>query len=225
MNIRDEELLHRYFERQMSNAEEQNFLIDVAARDDMRVAFRSQLELVKAVRLDKDALPGAAFVRERTLGALGFAGVVLPSLLDDEATAAVTSSGTSRVGAWLRKPLALLSGGLLVGSIATFSVMNAVQTENVSPAATVAAPTAPSEIRITLPEEVSAPVSTDITTASEPAATNKTKTDVRRSVEGENIVNSKPAELRADDEQLPMVTTSRPAEVTLRKPRIITPSK
>src|SRR5579883_383745 len=94
MNLRDEEQLQRYFERKMSGTEEQNFLIDVAARDDMRLAFRSQLELLKALRADKDAtmLP-AVLLRGRTLATLGLGATLVPTALvgDRSAHAAPTA--------------------------------------------------------------------------------------------------------------------------------------
>lgn len=216
MNIRDEELLNRYFERQMSNSEEQNFLIDVAARDDMRVAFRSQLELLKAVRRDKDAMAGAAFVRERTLGALGFAGVVIPAALaDDEAVAAPVAMSKWR--SLLHKPLVLISGGLLVGSIATYSVVS-TQQDAVQTAPVVSAPISqPEDIYITTPTE--APVQN----IAEPQQTAKGKVESpKRSI----VTNSdvKPSELKSE-QGLPVINTSEPASVTVRTPQIKKPSE
>src|SRR5512146_1352414 len=88
MNLRDEEQLQRYFDHKMSSAEEQNFLIDIAARDDMRLAFRSNLELLKALRADKDAATvSAAIVRGRTLTALGLGAALLPNALKEHEVA------------------------------------------------------------------------------------------------------------------------------------------
>lgn len=220
MNIRDEELLYRYFERQMSTAEEQNFLIDVAARDDMRVAFRSQLELLKAVRRDKDAIPGVAFVRERTLGALGFAGVVLPSANDEEAVAAVSNGASSKWGALLRKPMAFLSGGLLVGSIATYSIMNTVKTEEAVPA-TVGTPS-PTEIRITMPP-LTAPAAEVQNTSQTQPASNALKVETHKTAGNTNMTNNaKPADLNPP---LPLVHKSAPLGVTVNPPRIRKPGE
>src|SRR2546423_4514482 len=98
MNIRDEEQLQQYFERQMSGSQEQNFLINVAARDDMRLAFRSQLELLKAVREDKDSSGSPAFVRTKTLTALGLGGALVPSSLKEQEQAQAASVVSS--SAW-----------------------------------------------------------------------------------------------------------------------------
>lgn len=214
MNIRDEELLYKYFERHMSNAEEQNFLIDVAARDDMRMAFRSQLELLKAVRRDKDALPGAAAVRERTLSAIGFAGVVLPAALaEDEAVAAPVAIQTGW-RAFLHKPLAMISGGLLVGSIATYSVMNTTQHEPALPATTVSAPAPQTEIHIPIPQEPAVQAVQPVQDRT--SATRKT---VKRQIE-------KPAEVSdKTDGTIPVIDKSKPASVTIRQPKIVKPNK
>src|SRR5438477_3062414 len=121
MNIRDEEQLQQYFERQMSGSQEQNFLINVAARDDMRLAFRSQLELLKAVREDKDASGSPTFVRSKTLGALGLGGALVPSSLkEQEAQAALASPSVwQSVGAVFRRPAVSITAGLLAGILGT----------------------------------------------------------------------------------------------------------
>jgi len=219
MNIRDEELLNRYFERQMSNGEEQNFLIDVAARDDMRVAFRSQLELLKAVRRDRDVMRGATFVRERTLSALGLAGAMLPTLLaEDEAEAATIATATS--SGWralLNKPMVMLTGGLLVGSIATFSVVN-LDRDEARPASTVVStPTPKTEILITEPTE-QAPVQNIV----EPSLTaSKAKAIVRKPAG--DITNSTNQTSLQNNTDLPLVNRSEPINVTIKKPVIKKP--
>jgi hypothetical protein len=119
INLKDEELLQQYFEHDMSGGEEQNFLIDVAARDDMRLAFRSQLELLKAVGKDKMAMPAAAFVRERTLAALGLSAMLLAP--QEEAKAA--PSLMSRTFDVLRKPVVSLSLGLLIGGAGVYGIL------------------------------------------------------------------------------------------------------
>lgn len=127
MNLRDEEQLQKYFERSMSSGEEQNFLIDVAARDEMRLAFRSNLELLKALRADKDAaiLP-AALVRNRTLAALGI-GATLASGVSDEKEVAQTAGmplgNVTRLWSFLRRPAVMLSTGLIAGAAATYSIL------------------------------------------------------------------------------------------------------
>jgi hypothetical protein len=83
-----EEQLNDFFEHALSPAEEQNFLISVAASDELRIAFRSQLELMKAVRSDKDNLRmGAspvAQVRNRTLAALGLSATAATPFIEQE---------------------------------------------------------------------------------------------------------------------------------------------
>ncbi|HEY6170899.1 MAG TPA: hypothetical protein VIX80_01450 [Candidatus Kapabacteria bacterium] len=119
MNIRDEELVQRYFDHSMSGAQEQNFLIDVAARDDMRMAFRSQLELLKAIKFDKDVLGGTGLVRERTLAALGLTAMLTATT--DEAVAAPTFM--QNVRGFFTKPYTMLVAGVLAGGLATYAVL------------------------------------------------------------------------------------------------------
>jgi hypothetical protein len=84
MMIKQEESINRYLEHAMSSAEEQNFLITLAASDDMRMAFRSHLELMKAVRNDKDDLRSVAQVRNRTLAALGLSATAASAFIEQE---------------------------------------------------------------------------------------------------------------------------------------------
>jgi len=117
MNIRDEEQLQQYFERAMTPAQEQNFLINVAARDDMRLAFRSQLELLKAVREDKDASGSPTFVRSKTLTALGLGAALVPSSLKQQEVqaASLAPSYMKSIGNAFRRPMVSLTAGLLFG--------------------------------------------------------------------------------------------------------------
>jgi len=124
MNIRDEEQLQQYFERAMTSGEEQNFLINVAARDDMRLAFRSQLELLKAVREDKDASGSPTFVRSKTLAALGLGGALLPSSLKEQSVAAEQAAALSptilqKIGIAFKRPVVSIATGLLAGVLGT----------------------------------------------------------------------------------------------------------
>jgi hypothetical protein len=138
--MKQEEQLNRYFEHTMSSSEEQNFLISVAASDQMRIAFRSQLELMKAVRSDKDALHAGmsghpvAHVRYRTLAALGLSATAAP-LLDQEFTheSATQAAGMQTAGiapkmsffrSILRMPTLALTAGLALGIISTTAVMH-----------------------------------------------------------------------------------------------------
>jgi len=126
MNIRDEEQLQQYFERQMTSGQEQNFLINVAARDDMRLAFRSQLELLKAVREDKDASGSPTFVRSKTLGALGLAGSLVPSSLKEHEAeeAIIAPTILQKIGTAFRRPVISLATGLLAGILGTSFFLN-----------------------------------------------------------------------------------------------------
>ena len=129
MGIRQEEQIDRYFEHGMTAGEETNFLIALAASDEMRVAFRSQLELMKAVRDDKDALrsglttgssdaslragSGLVEVRNRTLTALGLSAAAVTPFLEQELLRnerAAEAAQTSPQAASLGGPWASLGG-------------------------------------------------------------------------------------------------------------------
>jgi hypothetical protein len=140
--MKQEEQLNRYFEHTMTPSEEQNFLISVAASDQMRIAFRSQLELMKAVRSDKDALHAGmsghpvAHVRYRTLAALGLSATAASPLLDQEfsretaahaaslSPAAIAGSRISWLGTLMRTPKLALTAGLALGILSTTAVMH-----------------------------------------------------------------------------------------------------
>jgi hypothetical protein len=134
MVMKQDEQLNRYFEHTMTPTEEQNFLISVAASDQMRIAFRSQLELMKAVRSDKDALHAGmsghpvAHVRYRTLAALGLSATAAP-LLDGEFTresamqAAEIAPQMPFFSNILRMPKVALTAGLALGILSTTAVM------------------------------------------------------------------------------------------------------
>lgn len=136
-----EEQLNEFFENGMSAADEQNFLISVAASDELRRAFRSQLELMKAVRSDKDSLRSVAQVRNRTLAALGLSATAAGQFFEHELlrgekavakpaaetlVAQAPQSGmqwASRVtGRLLHTPALTLAGGLLLGVLSTTAI-------------------------------------------------------------------------------------------------------
>lgn len=155
-----EEQLNDFFEHALSPAEEQNFLISVAASDELRIAFRSQLELMKAVRSDKDNLRvGAspvAQVRNRTLAALGLSATAATPFIEQElmrsgkgsssamkqAVAATKSAslagpGMQWIGHLLHTPIATITAGLLLGILSTtavehFASSNAIPAANPS---------------------------------------------------------------------------------------------
>ncbi|HET9135436.1 MAG TPA: hypothetical protein VFO76_02270 [Candidatus Kapabacteria bacterium] len=153
MNLRDEEILQNYFDRKMTAPEEQNFLIDVAARDDMRLAFRSNLELLKAVRADKDAA-SIALVRSSTLASLGLGAGLLPNALKEQEAAQASVAQASIVktgGLWnlIRRPASMLVMGLLAGSAITYSLLPASTPES---AQQLSPPAAQSPATITITE-------------------------------------------------------------------------
>lgn len=157
MNIRDEEQLQQYFERQMTSGQEQNFLIDVAARDDMRLAFRSQLELLKAVREDKDASGSPTFIRSKTLTALGLGGSLVSSSLREHETEAAIGpvSLWQNIGQAFKRPAISLTAGLLFGVLGTSYLMPSnvnPSHEGTSPSGTIN--TAPA---LTTPEKTAIP--------------------------------------------------------------------
>src|ERR1019366_8761190 len=139
MVMKQDEQLNRYFEHTMTPSEEQNFLISVAASDQMRIAFRSQLELMKAVRSDKDALHAGmsghpvAHVRYRTLAALGLSAAAAPFLdqglthgsaaQTGEASMATVMPRTSWLGNLIRTPKLAITAGLALGILSTTAVM------------------------------------------------------------------------------------------------------
>jgi hypothetical protein len=141
MVMKQDEQLNQYFEHTMTPSEEQNFLISVAASDQMRIAFRSQLELMKAVRSDKDALHAGmsghpvAHVRYRTLAALGLSATAAP-LLDEEFThesamqAAEIAPQMPFFSNILRMPKVALTAGLAIGILSTTAVMHFTEGES-----------------------------------------------------------------------------------------------
>ena len=137
--MKHEEQLNRYFEHGMSGSEEQNFLISVAASDELRIAFRSQLELIKAVRSDKDALHSGrdgepvARVRDRTLAALGLSATAAAPFLNGDHGHALSGQpvvanmdGIPIGASWLRRfigtPSISLVAGLALGVVSTLGV-------------------------------------------------------------------------------------------------------
>lgn len=126
MNLKHEEQITRYFERQMSSGEEQSFLISLAASDEMRIAFRSHLELMKALRQDKESMTSAVPVRARTFAALGIAASAIP-FMDNElrsapiqqtasvAPAVATKTGLSIVKNFVRSHALGMALGVGVG--------------------------------------------------------------------------------------------------------------
>ena len=208
MNLRDEEVLQRYFERQMSSAEEQNFLIDVAARDDMRLAFRSQLELLKVVSADKDVMPGAALVRNRTLTALGLGAALLPNALKEKEsaeTAASLAPATRSLWSYLRHPLSMLAAGIIAGAGLMYSL--STSSSDVGTTSVLPSQKAPSTIISTEPAATTTVASPQTGTASVPSTQHlKSKT----SGAAISHVKQAPANTATTEQtELPVVKTSK----------------
>ncbi len=135
----------------MTGAQEQNFLIGVAARDDMRLAFRSQLELLKAVREDKDASGSPTFIRTKTLTALGLGGALVPSgLKEKEVEASFASTSVwQNIGAAFKRPAVSITAGLLAGVLGTaFFMPHSAQETGVPAGKIISAPAVQAPVQI-----------------------------------------------------------------------------
>lgn len=143
MTLRNEELLSRFFERKMTSNEEQNFLISVAANDELRLAFRSQMELTRAVREDKDTIRNAAQVRARTLAALGLSTIAAESFFEHDLMAkeaekeamstslasrpqhlSQVASPTNPVMRFFQSPVATVLSGLTIGFFGAMAIFS-----------------------------------------------------------------------------------------------------
>ncbi len=168
-------MISRYFDHRMNPMEEQNFLISLAASNEMRLAFRSHLELMKAIREDKNDLRNVAQVRTRTLTALGLSAAavgtyieqgLVHSTIKSEPKTAETNAPQSSLGfsGRLRRFIGTrsfaLSGGLMLGFIGTFGAMHLSSNDPTAPAhlapqtITIPAATAP-ENNVISPESQS----------------------------------------------------------------------
>ena len=149
MTLKNEELLSRYFERKMTSGEEQNFLISVAANDELRLAFRSQLELMRAVSNDKDGIRSAAEVRMRTLAALGLSTLAADEFIEHDLLSrpakqvaseevkreVVVQAATapSNFMGFIKSPIATIMGGLAVGFMAAVAIFSSPEPEVSAP--------------------------------------------------------------------------------------------
>ncbi|HWF44443.1 MAG TPA: hypothetical protein VG537_07370 [Candidatus Kapabacteria bacterium] len=142
MGLKQEEQITRYFEHRMSPGEEQNFLISLAASDELRIAFRSHLELMKAVRQDKDDLRSVAQVRNRTLTALGLSATAMTPFIEQELMRSASPSPKNQglaspvveaaldrpwwkmVQGLVRTPKLALGTGLLLGFLSAATLLN-----------------------------------------------------------------------------------------------------
>ncbi len=201
MTLRDEQQIQHYFENAMTSSEEQHFLIDLAARDDMRLAFRSQLELVKAVRRDKDNGRSVVAARNKTFAALGLSTAMLAAV--EEGKAAAPAMGGWRT--FITKPATMLLGGLLIGGAGTAVYMNA------------AAPAPVEHVRVVNVPQYENPVMTSpVTNGTPPQEVTPAKPKAAGSTKN---VSQKPADVKPmikENEQLPIVTTGTSPEVTVK---------
>ncbi len=131
----------------MSGVEEQDFLIKLASTDSLRIAFRSHLELMTAVRQDKDDLRSGAQVRNRTLTALGLSAAALTPFIEQELVKSAKQapqaaeiqpvSWLSRLPSFIRTRPFALGSGLMLGFAASTMLLN---TANVPPSGVTKAP-------------------------------------------------------------------------------------
>lgn len=233
MTLKNEELLSRYFERKMTSGEEQNFLISVAANDELRLAFRSQLELMRAVSNDKDGIRSAAEVRMRTLAALGLSTLAADEFIEHELLSRPTkqvaqeeikrevvvqaASAPSNFMGFIKSPIATIVGGLAVGFMAALAIFSGPEPEPSKPAQQlISAPSneAPAtqsiEIQQTPKNSVNSPVLTD----KQPVAA---KQNVRASgkASSETIAPHSDLNLKANGDLDPVVDKQNPAPVSI----------
>lgn len=213
MNLRDEEQLQQYFERKMTSGEEQNFLINIAARDDMRLAFRSQLELLRAVRADKDVFTSAVLVRSRTLTALGLGAALLPNALkDNEVAQAALVPQANSLWSFIKRPVSMLVAGVLLGTAVTYSLAPSSNTSDIHQAAIKQ--TAPATLIITEPT-AQQPISTDQSSSQtgimkQTPATHKTATLTQKKSEPSDV----PLVKKSKAGTIEVQTTNHPADGT-----------
>lgn len=186
----------------MTSGEEQNFLISVAANDELRLAFRSQLELMRAVSNDKDGIRSAAQVRMRTLAALGLSTLAADEFIEHEllsrpatqvtdqlatqevkreAVVQAASAPTGFMG-FLKSPIATIVGGLAVGFMAAVAIFSSPEPELSAPGVT------PSQQQISAPR-TEAPATQDLrfdqapqNTANSPVLTEKPAVAAKQNV-------------------------------------------
>jgi hypothetical protein len=239
-----EEQLHRYFEHGMSSAEEQNFLITVAASDEMRIAFRSQLELMKAVRSDKDSLRSVAQVRSRTLTALGLSATAVTPFIEHELlrgakdqnaqnsqSASILGDSSPLSGGWMtrissmiRQPIIALTGGLAIGVITTTAVMREIAPSENHPIVTQTVPQSAISPAIPSNSQINGKVTETIPQENGLNSSNRSVPVASRR-QNEGSVAQKPANLRVGASsaasKIPETTRSAPAKLRSHPATII----
>jgi hypothetical protein len=254
MTLKNEELLSRYFERKMTSGEEQNFLISVAANDELRLAFRSQLELMRAVSNDKDGIRSAAEVRMRTLAALGLTTLAADEFLEHEllnrpakqaASEAVTSevkrevvvqaaSAPSGFMGFISSPLMTIGGGLLVGFLAAVAIFSNPEPE-ISTPAQQQIQTPATQIQTQPGSEISTPRSQPGITpqngaktpvvASRPSTSAKPNISASRKPASETIAPNSDLNLEANGtKEQPVIDRQGAGSMSVKAPKINKPS-
>jgi hypothetical protein len=247
MTLKNEELLSKYFERKMTSSEEQNFLISVAANDELRLAFRSQLELMRAVSNDKDGIRSAAQVRARTLAALGLSTLAADSFLEhdlmsrpakqtategvkEEAKREITMHSASAQNGFMnfiKSPVTTIVGGLAVGFLAAVAIFSNPEPEISRPA----------QQQIVAPQTTQVPANqtpdlrTPQTAQEQPVLDQprsiklKPRTTATRKPEGETITPNSGLNSKVDGTQEnQVVNRSEPGKFSVAKPNIKKPS-
>ncbi len=221
--MRQEEQISQYFDHAMTSGEEQNFLITLAASDAMRIAFRSQLELMKAVRSDADSLRSVAAVRDRTLTALGLSATAVTPFIEQElirssrnhdaAQAGSSPTMSSAPRSFFSKPKYALGTGLFLGFISAVTLLNiATPSHQASPV---------SAVRVAQP---AAPVISPLTQETIPASNGLHSVADERSsvVAGHHGSQVHHATVSAKTSATPEVLSSKPAKIdvikTIKKP-------
>lgn len=225
MVLKQEELLSKYFDHRMTADEEQNFLIQLAASDDLRTAFRSHLELQKAIRDDKDDLRSVAQVRNRTLTALGLSAAAVTPFIEQElmkssvaaereplaASVAPRIPFMTKVGSVLRSRLALLSTGLILG----FAAASAIFSTNSTP--------------VSVPHSTVSPVSGPVATPSPNVSTETVNPSViepssgsqaPETIHSTNGLNTKPQSITSSRTTSPTGSTTEAAPSTRSTPTV-----
>lgn len=229
--------------------EEQNFLISLAASDQMRLAFRSHLELMKAVRQDKDDLRNVAQIRARTLTALGLSAAAVGTYLEqglvhssksaEQATEKTSEvvlkapSIMSRIGRFIGTRSFALGGGLLLGSIGAIGIMQISHqsapipvTRTIPQVQSVATPPAAGD-HSTIPMGSTSRNTSLKQVNSETIAPRTALDRVSASKTGHGAVNTGSETDRVPTEvsrKTPVVTTTVPGTITASKPKITTPN-
>jgi hypothetical protein len=239
MTLKNEELLSRYFERKMTSGEEQNFLISVAANDELRLAFRSQLELMRAVSNDKDGIRSAAEVRMRTLAALGLSTLAADSYLEhdllsrpaaEEAKREVVIQAASSQGGFMnfiKSPVTTVVGGLAIGFMAAIAIFSSPEPEVRQPAhqqVPVPQVQAPGSVDLKLQETPQIQPNSAVLEQKRSMAA-KPNVSAARKAAGETIAPNSGLELKANGtEEQPVVDRQNPSPIQVNPAKIKKPT-